>query len=88
MLWWLSYLGFNAASNLSSGLFQGSGEAQFGGWPAVLECVLGVTATVMVIVVTRSIHRLQQDKARRSESEKSVSARPASSPEFLLSRFH
>jgi len=68
MLWWFSYLGFNAASNLSFGLFRGSGEVRLGGWPAVLMCVLGATASVMAVVVTRSIHRLQQEKARLSVS--------------------
>jgi len=67
-LWWFSYLGFNAASNLSFGLFRGSGEVRLGGWPAVLMCVLGATASVMAVVVTRSIHRLQQEKARLSVS--------------------
>jgi hypothetical protein len=91
MLWWLSYLGFNAASNLSSDLFQGREVQLGGGWaaaivmgePTVLQCVLGVTASVMVVVVTRSIHRLQEEKAREL-----VSGRPAGSAPFSLIGFH
>jgi heme exporter protein D len=79
-LWWASYLGFNAVTNLKSGLFQGSSKVQMGGWLAFVQCALGLLAISMVVLITRSIRRLQEEKVRRSRAGESGSVRTVGNP--------
>jgi hypothetical protein len=57
-LWWVSYIAFNVIRNVNSRIPAGQGEGL-----AVVEFALGCFSAAMVVVVVRSIHRLQRKKA-------------------------
>jgi hypothetical protein len=79
-VWWASYLGFNVVSNLKSGLVRGPSKLLLGGWLAFVQCALGLLAIGMVVLITRSIRRLQEEKVRRSRAGEAVSMRAVGNP--------
>jgi hypothetical protein len=58
-IWWGSYLAFNVVRNVNSRIQDTPGNQVF----AFAEFALGCLAAMMVVVVVRSIHRLQLRKA-------------------------
>ena len=57
-LWWVSYIAFNVVRNVNSRIPAGQGEGL-----TVAEFALGCFSAAMVVVVVRSIDRLQRKKA-------------------------
>jgi hypothetical protein len=58
-IWWGSYLIFNVVRNLNSQIRESPGNGVF----TLAEFALGCLSAMMVVVVVRSIHRLQLRKA-------------------------
>lgn len=64
-LWWGSWVAFNLIAGFNRPLFGQLSTTGPGSTAVLVEGAVGALAAVLLVVVTRRIHRLQVEKARR-----------------------